>query len=499
MLTAIINVLMPHVVPFAQILFEKMKRRHCSHHRASQEQLNDLYAPKQPELADRSASLLANFSLAVFYSAAIPLLIPLSAAAFAIAFWFEKAAFLRLYRLPPRYGPQVALLFAALAPLAILGHCFVAAWAFTSPWSHSYQVFSFGRPSSGVESHACEGCLGDVRRVGDFNGLVPAIVGFITFVYLVLARFATTWLFDLPDAFQRRFTSLSTCLSRCFSCSAMRCVCLKSFNWEHENDRRTKKRARAEHQAELEAAIDEVGEAEGAAAAANANLAAAEAAATEAAEAAAAADTTESPSGSPASQLAAMATGVDGDNAAMMGMGTEWSALFAARNKPAKRPMTTPAVLSRQQGNGDGEDKPILEAGFSLPDTELEIDAGAGALLLSKGASEERKYDSDGFLELNSAEGAAAAFANGGTGGGGGDGADAATRLRMRLARAKVTAAATRLVAAKKSLAVLKAVAKNMAQSTSTMTDLLAKRSDVLRMQTYHAQGQRRYRNAFST
>ena len=97
------------------------------------EQNSHLYYYKLMLRAERYAALLVQFTVSVIYSGGMPILWIVGFFGFLVGFIVDKWAFLRVYRLPPKYGPALARKCTGLLPYVILGHALLAVWAYTTP------------------------------------------------------------------------------------------------------------------------------------------------------------------------------------------------------------------------------------------------------------------------------------------------------------------------------------------------------------------------------
>ena len=64
-------------------------------------------------LEERYAALLVQFTVSVIYSGGMPILWIIGFMGFLVGFIVDKWAFLRVYRLPPKYGPTLARMLRA--------------------------------------------------------------------------------------------------------------------------------------------------------------------------------------------------------------------------------------------------------------------------------------------------------------------------------------------------------------------------------------------------
>jgi len=135
-LTMIFNIFNPHLFPFLCIPWQRWRRtwKCCLPGvKKSQSVWNERFAGETFELAERYAVLLNTLFVTLLYSAGMPALLPIAATTFLLTYLMDRASFLRLYRIPPRYDHSLALYTTALLPYAILLHLAFAIWFLTSP------------------------------------------------------------------------------------------------------------------------------------------------------------------------------------------------------------------------------------------------------------------------------------------------------------------------------------------------------------------------------
>merc|ERR1712070_398894 len=117
-------------------------------------QLETLYTGPKMQLEERYASLLVIFFICVIFSPGLPFLWIAAAACFWFTYTVERWAFLRMYRLPPKYGSALAETASEMLPYGILIHFFMAVWTFSSPALFDYDVPSVPDGSKTSEAAA---------------------------------------------------------------------------------------------------------------------------------------------------------------------------------------------------------------------------------------------------------------------------------------------------------------------------------------------------------
>ena len=140
-ITMILNMFSTTIFPFLSIFINKCQRKCClKQHMTSQNDLNQFYGGKQFTLSYRYAYMLNTFFVVLFYSPGIPILFPIGMLTYFFQYWFDKAAFFRLYSIPPRYDSSLEAKFLNYLKISILIHCAMAIWFYTSPSTLSYSI-----------------------------------------------------------------------------------------------------------------------------------------------------------------------------------------------------------------------------------------------------------------------------------------------------------------------------------------------------------------------
>lgn len=71
--------------------------------------------------------------VSLFYAGGMPLLWITASFTYFCTYWFDKTSFLRLYKIPPRFGASLSTMATEVMPWAIMIHCALSLWFFTSP------------------------------------------------------------------------------------------------------------------------------------------------------------------------------------------------------------------------------------------------------------------------------------------------------------------------------------------------------------------------------
>ena len=91
-----------HVVKFALL---ELMRRLLWKAQPTQNSLNQLFEDNVIIISSSYAEVLVGVYVTLVYASAMPLLLWVAAFGFALKFWGDKWAVLRVYKKPPLYGP----------------------------------------------------------------------------------------------------------------------------------------------------------------------------------------------------------------------------------------------------------------------------------------------------------------------------------------------------------------------------------------------------------
>ena len=103
-----------------------------------QTELEALYTGPLMNLEERYASMLVIYFVCILFSSGIPMLWAVGGFSFLWSSTVEKWAFLRVYRIPPAYGPSLARFCSDILPLGVLFHAVIASWTFSAPSLFDY-------------------------------------------------------------------------------------------------------------------------------------------------------------------------------------------------------------------------------------------------------------------------------------------------------------------------------------------------------------------------
>jgi hypothetical protein len=133
MITMLINMLTPHLLPLVKFLVWKYRQSETSRAgtRLTQRDLNKLFLG--PNVAAQYPLRYAQIFTALFvtfvFSTGMPLMNVIAFASFLLAYWADKYFFLRFYRRPASYGNEMARAMTELIPIAIFLHLAFGCWA----------------------------------------------------------------------------------------------------------------------------------------------------------------------------------------------------------------------------------------------------------------------------------------------------------------------------------------------------------------------------------
>jgi len=105
------------------------------------------YTGPEFTIASRYAVLIAMIFIIMMYSTAIPLMYACGFLIFFLSYWTDKILFLRLYKVPPRYGLHLAFGTQIVMEWSILLHLFTGIYMISNP-----DIFNFN-DSEKVKSH----------------------------------------------------------------------------------------------------------------------------------------------------------------------------------------------------------------------------------------------------------------------------------------------------------------------------------------------------------
>ena len=114
--------------------YNSRSRRRAGHPQVTQRDLEALVLGPEFDSASRMAEVTAQVFVCLTFSAGVPLLLPVGFASLALAYWLDKAAFLRFCRLAKAsaHAETAGVAVSRLLPFAALLHLSLGIWMFSS-------------------------------------------------------------------------------------------------------------------------------------------------------------------------------------------------------------------------------------------------------------------------------------------------------------------------------------------------------------------------------
>ena len=119
--------LIPSIVA---VILSNRKAERSNKTALAQSQLNAAYTPPVVDLGGKYSMLLKSIFVTFLYSGGAPILLPIAAGAFLIAFVAEKTLMLRFYSKPPAYDESLAKMTQQLVVWALGMHLAVTTWMY---------------------------------------------------------------------------------------------------------------------------------------------------------------------------------------------------------------------------------------------------------------------------------------------------------------------------------------------------------------------------------
>jgi hypothetical protein len=130
MTTMLLNIITPHIFPALMVVRYSLKVRdpRLADRAPSQRDLNETFIGPYKDYAARYASLWNNLFVCFVFSTGMPLMIPIGAASFLLAYWIDKWLFIRFNRRPPQFSNSLQRTMSSLLPVAIVCHLAIGTW-----------------------------------------------------------------------------------------------------------------------------------------------------------------------------------------------------------------------------------------------------------------------------------------------------------------------------------------------------------------------------------
>ena len=98
----------------------------------TQDEYEELYMGAELKIDERYSEIIAMLFIVMMYSSAIPVLYIAGSLICMVMYWTDKALFLNYYKLPPRYGRDLAKRAIKVMEYSILLHLLVGAYMLTN-------------------------------------------------------------------------------------------------------------------------------------------------------------------------------------------------------------------------------------------------------------------------------------------------------------------------------------------------------------------------------
>ena len=133
LLTMIINVVNPHLIPVVSHPIMMCLKKRASKKCVTQRELNKLWEGEEFTLAERYAVIANTFCVAFLYSGGMPILLFIGSITFAVNYLCDKFTLLRVCKTPPKYNIDIAQFTLTLIRPAIYLHLVISCWVLGSP------------------------------------------------------------------------------------------------------------------------------------------------------------------------------------------------------------------------------------------------------------------------------------------------------------------------------------------------------------------------------
>lgn len=188
--TMLAQVVAPHVAPLLSVFVIKpLERWRLTERITTQYMMNELYKDDEFRIIESLASLLNILFCCLWFSAGMPIMIPILLIAFYITLKLQKYLLLRKAPKPPVYDKSLPLLVAELLPYAILGHLCLAVWMYGEPGvtiSPDVQLQNYRIPGIFEPKQYYDTLLRLLRSGGDQLGTAERMVRQNTFPMALL-------------------------------------------------------------------------------------------------------------------------------------------------------------------------------------------------------------------------------------------------------------------------------------------------------------------------
>lgn len=163
---------------------DKVDARHKTDGIYCQDQLDKKYLGPDFHLHIRYIQLLVNFYMVMLYGMGIPILFPIAAIQFFLAFWFDKWMFIRYYRKPPQFDHTTGQTATGLLWYGVVMHLAASIWMITNA-----DIFSSG--DGGVSNAVTDSVGADnpqVQRLFYNQSIVLSTLLFLVIIYTFASK-----------------------------------------------------------------------------------------------------------------------------------------------------------------------------------------------------------------------------------------------------------------------------------------------------------------------
>lgn len=185
MLTMILNMANPHLLPLLMVYYRKCRREQCCLPKRSDSQSvwNQRFGGDDFDLSERYAVMMNTLFVTLLYSGGMPLLLPIAALTFLLTYLFDKISFLRLYRIPPRFDNSLAMYTTTLLPYAIFLHLAFALWFYSVPTLQQDTLITLERQSLSIYQYSSVS-----ERIAGWSTLPTLILLILVGIYILFFR-----------------------------------------------------------------------------------------------------------------------------------------------------------------------------------------------------------------------------------------------------------------------------------------------------------------------
>lgn len=175
--------------------------------RVSQLHLNKVYAPSSFRLHTRLATVVNTLIITLFFSPALPLLMPFALIFFIFSIIVDKLLVFRFCRTPPAYDARLVAVVIQMLPYILLCHLVMAVWVYANSHFFPSGVWlpSFGPDKVDVYQHleslgTNTSVVGHLSRLFRYNTLPFTVL----FVLFILAKVVTMIGWDIFASIWRK-------------------------------------------------------------------------------------------------------------------------------------------------------------------------------------------------------------------------------------------------------------------------------------------------------